>query len=261
MCIRDSTKVRTKTTKGIKEEYYYEAIPQAQEEFREAIAKNMFLPGFIIAILGIFFIGVFAASFIGRRLWRLVERLIVTIPFVKTIYPYAKQVTEFVFGESQVEFSHVVAIEFPRKGVWQIGFVTGHGLLQLKEHTGKKMVNVFVPSAPTPVTGYVVFMCADEVIFLDMTVEEVLPLIISGGVVVPDRQLTPEGLEKFKERTSVMQVEKLRKMVEKRLPGAALDIQPGKLPPPLPPDSSDQSGGQAVENPPGDIDPKSDTKE
>jgi uncharacterized membrane protein len=258
------TLVKSETTKGIKEEYYFEAVPQAGEEFKDAIRKNIVLPGFVIAILGIFFIGIFAASFIGRRLWRMIERLIVTIPFVKTIYPYAKQVTEFVFGESQVEFSHVVAIEYPRMGIWQLGFVTGHGLLELKDHTGKKMLNVFVPSAPTPVTGYVVFVCVDEVIFLDMTVEEVLPLIISGGVVVPEQQMTPEGLEKFRERTSALQIEKLKEMVEKRLPGTVFDkpadAEPGKLPPPQAPGSSEQPG-QAPKNPFDQIDRKDEEKE
>ncbi|MHC4661854.1 MAG: DUF502 domain-containing protein [Planctomycetota bacterium] len=233
-------KVRPEPEAEPKDEFNYEI--KMKKEFDEAIKKNIVIPGILIAIIGIFFIGVFAASFIGRTLWRIIERLITKIPVFRTIYPYAKQVTEFVFGESQVDFSSVVAIEYPRKGIWQLGFVTGDGLMSLKEHTGKRMLNVFVPSAPTPVTGYVVFVPAEDVLALDITMEEVLPLIISGGVVVPEGELTPEGLDKFKERTTALQLEKLRQMVERRHPGAVTDRFSAKkqeeLPPPdkKPPD-------------------------
>lgn len=143
---------------------------------------------FLIGIFGLYVIGFLLATFVGRRLFRLAERFLVKFPIVKQIYPYAKQISEFLFASKKSKFSRVVAVEYPRKSVYSLGFVTGNGVGQITDASGHEMVNVFIPSSPTPITGYVVFVPADEVVPLDLTVDEALRLTISGGVLVPHRQ-------------------------------------------------------------------------
>jgi uncharacterized membrane protein len=96
--------------------------------------------------------------------------------------------TDFVFSERKVHFRSVVAIEYPRKGTWTIGFLTGRGFEALEKKTTAGLVAVFVPSSPTPVTGWVVFVAEQDVIQLDITVDDALRLMISGGVILPGHQ-------------------------------------------------------------------------
>jgi len=138
--------------------------------------------------------GALTASYLGRRFIAGVQRLILKVPIVRVIYPYVKQVTDFFLAKKTLGFRTAVAIPYPRKGVYSLGFVTGEGLRSLTEATGEAMVHIFIPSSPTPVTGYVVFVPRRDVIELPLTVDEVLRFCISGGVVVPPRELThPEA--------------------------------------------------------------------
>ena len=146
--------------------------------------------GFMIAILLIFVIGFLFASYLGRRVFARFELLVSKFPIVKIIYPYAKQLVDFFFKEEKkMDYSAVIAFEYPRKGIWAIGFMTGHGLRQLHEHAGRRLASVVVPSSPAPMTGYTVFVPVEDVVALDIDVEEAFRLIITGGVVVPDSQL------------------------------------------------------------------------
>lgn len=142
--------------------------------------------GFILAVIGVCFIGVLLASVVGRSLWRFFEKALVNIPLISRVYPHIKQITDMVLNKrDKREFNHVVAIQYPRAGVWSIALVTGTGLRKLSGSVSKDFLTVFVPSSPTPFTGYVIMTPKDEVIELDMTVEEALRFTVSGGVITP----------------------------------------------------------------------------
>ena len=141
--------------------------------------------GFILALVGVCFIGAFLASVAGKTLWRMFERALIRTPFVKKVYPYIKQITDFVLAKKKLSFNKVVALQYPRKGVWSVGMVTGIGLKKIVDSTSKEFLTVFVPTSPTPFTGYVIMTPKDETIELTMTVEEALRFTISGGVITP----------------------------------------------------------------------------
>jgi len=141
--------------------------------------------GLAVAVVALVAGAYFLGTFIGNWLLRLVESWLVRVPLLRRIYPGAKQVSEFFFSERGVEFRRVVAIEYPRRGLWSVGFVTGRSFRALADRTEQELLTVFVPSSPTPVTGYIVAVPRREVIDLPITVEEAFQYTISGGVVMP----------------------------------------------------------------------------
>ncbi|MHC4659818.1 MAG: DUF502 domain-containing protein [Planctomycetota bacterium] len=143
------------------------------------------IAGFILALLGVVFVGAFLASVAGRTLWRMFEKALMNIPVVKKIYPYIKQITDFMLTRKKLSFNKVVAIQYPRKGVWSVAMVTGTGLRKVVGSGEKEFLTVFVPTSPTPFTGYVIMTPKDETVELDMTIEEALRFTISGGVITP----------------------------------------------------------------------------
>jgi len=140
---------------------------------------------FLVIILAIYFVGFFATSFVGRKIWGGFEGFWTRFPFIKQIYPYAKQITDFVLSEKRRKFTHVVAFEYPRKGIYSIGFLTGEGMRQINESAGTRMVSVFIPSSPTPFTGYTLSVPYDEIIPLAITVDQAIRYTVSGGVITP----------------------------------------------------------------------------
>jgi uncharacterized membrane protein len=185
----------------------------------ELKARLPWWPGFIVALLVVFAVGFVIASWVGRRIFRGGERLLTRIPMVKIIYPYAKQVTDFVFGDKKKpSYSSVVAVEYPRPGVWCIGFVTGEGLRSIKDRVKKKMLNIFIPCSPTPMSGFAIVIATDEIVPVDMSVDEAMRFIISAGVIVPEQQLTKEGqtrLLELKESGRLLPTETVEKQAEK----------------------------------------------
>lgn len=151
------------------------------------------IAGFVLALIGVCVFGAILASVVGRTLWRLVERFIMSTPFLKKVYPYVKQITDFLLTQDKISFSRVVAFEHPRKGVWVIGLVTGSGLKRVAEKNGKEFLTVFLPTSPTPFTGFVIMVPREEVIDLDISIEEAIRFIISGGVVAPGARLDEKG--------------------------------------------------------------------
>ena len=146
--------------------------------------------GFILAKVLVLAVGIIFRGVLGRQLLRLIEGLIRRIPFIKVIYPYAKQVTEFFFEEkNKIEYDTAVAVEYPRKGIWSLGFVTSGGFRSIRNLTKTPMVAIFIPSSPTPITGYTIMIPQDETIPLDLSVDEVLRFTISGGVIIPPGEI------------------------------------------------------------------------
>ncbi|UCE60550.1 MAG: DUF502 domain-containing protein [Phycisphaerales bacterium] len=179
------------------------ALKHAEEEVsRRALhAKNralweiafrkyrLHLLGFLIAIVLVYFVGFFLASFVGRVSWRAAERLIGRTPVVRAIYPNVKQVTDFLLSERKVTYSGVVAVQYPRKGIWSVGLLTGDPMKRVQKESTEDLVTVFIPSSPTPVTGYVIQVPRSDVIELDVTIEEALRFTVSGGVIKPGASL------------------------------------------------------------------------
>ncbi|MCS7225234.1 MAG: DUF502 domain-containing protein, partial [Armatimonadetes bacterium] len=141
--------------------------------------------GFLTAILLVLTAGFVFSTVVGRRLFALWERLILQVPLLKTVYPAAKQVVEFFISPSQVPFSSVVLVPHRLLGYYVIGFVTSQSPESFHRALGKRTVNVFIPFTPTPVTGIMVVVPEDEVIAVDLSVEDALKMVVSGGVVSP----------------------------------------------------------------------------
>ena len=150
--------------------------------------------GLLVLVVVLILIGALAAGFVGRWLMHASERLLARMPVVRTIYSALKQVFETVFAEESKAFREVVLIEYPRKGIWAIGFATGSTTGEVRNIIQHEIVNVFLPTTPNPTSGFLLFLPRRDVIFLAMTVEEGVKMVISGGVVTPPDS-RPEALK------------------------------------------------------------------
>jgi len=152
--------------------------------------------GFLVALIIVCVVGALLASVVGRAIWRVIEDLIMNVPFLRRVFPYVKQITDFVLTPEEQEklFSRVVAIEYPRKGIWSIGLVTGSGLRKVTENVEKEFLTILIPNSPTPITGYVIMVPKEQTIALDMTIEEAFRFAISAGVIAPPNQQLPPAL-------------------------------------------------------------------
>ena len=148
------------------------------------------LIGLFVAIVLIYLAGVLLGGFIGRRIYVRIERLLARVPIFKQVYPHVKQVVDFLFGQGQSpreNFKRVVLVEYPRKGIWTIGLMTGSSLGEIHQVADSECVAIFIPSSPTPFTGYTITIPKKEVIDLPLSIEEALRFVVSGGVLVPER--------------------------------------------------------------------------
>jgi len=146
--------------------------------------------GFLVALFVVFMVGALLASVVGRSLWRMVEKFIMNTPFLRQVYPYVKQITDFFLTREEKKnlFSRVVAVEYPRKGIWSVGFVTGSGLEKVVNNVRKEFLTILIPTSPTPFTGFVIMVPKKQTIDLDMTIEEALRFTVSGGVIAPGQK-------------------------------------------------------------------------
>lgn len=142
--------------------------------------------GFILMIVLIFMTGYFAAHIIGAQLFKFGEEILYRVPIVKGIYSAAKQVNEVLFVHKQAdEFRRACIVEYPRKGIWSVGFVTSDAAPEIEAKAKEKMINVFIVNTPTPATGFLIMVPAREVILLDMKIEDAFKYVISAGVLKP----------------------------------------------------------------------------
>ena len=157
------------------------------------------LLGLIVAIFLIYVVGLLLGSYIGHSLYRRGEKLLQRLPLFKQVYPSVKQITDFLVsdGEERLKYSRVVAMQYPRKGIWSVGFITGDTMINIEKAIGIPCVTVFIPSSPTPFTGYTISVPRSDLVELPITVEEALRFTISGGVVLPpsqSKELPSQGL-------------------------------------------------------------------
>ena len=143
--------------------------------------------GAVMTFLIIILVGALTTNIFGNKLLHLWERIIGKIPFVRRIYTGTKQVVKSIATADTKSFRKVVLIEFPRKGIHAIGFITGKTRGELKHLTSENHFNVFVPTTPNPTSGFLIFADSGEVIELDMTIEEGIKYVISGGIVNPEQ--------------------------------------------------------------------------
>lgn len=153
--------------------------PFFSDEFRYYFPGLSILIGVVIITL----IGFVVTQYFGRRIHRLFERLLLQLPFFKQVYPAFREMARFLFAREKIAFKQVVIIEYPRKGIYSIGFLTNDAPQKACEKVGIPMVNVYIPSVPNPLTGFVYLVPREEVIFTDLTVEDTLRYLVSGGVV------------------------------------------------------------------------------
>ena len=140
------------------------------------------IPGIeiLISILLITIVGGLSLSFFGRRILKLIDDLFKRIPFLRTVYSAVVQMTE-TFSKKDDNKKSVVLIEYPRKGVWAVGFATKENTGEMMEKTNKKLINVFVPTTPNPTSGFLLMFPIEDVIYLNMTFEEASKFIVSAG--------------------------------------------------------------------------------
>ena len=140
------------------------------------------IPGIeiLISLLLITLVGGLSLSFFGRRILKLIDDLFKRIPFLRTVYSAIVQMTE-TFSKKDDNQKSVVLIEYPRKGVWAVGFATKENTGEMAEKTNKKLINVFVPTTPNPTSGFLLMFPIEDVIYLNMTFEEASKFIVSAG--------------------------------------------------------------------------------
>ena len=140
------------------------------------------IPGveILISILLITIVGGLSLSFFGRRILKLIDDLFKRIPFLRTVYSAIVQMTE-TFSKKDGDTKSVVLVEYPRKGVWAVGFATKENVGEMAKKTNKKLINVFVPTTPNPTSGFLLMFPTEDVIYLDMNFEDASKFIVSAG--------------------------------------------------------------------------------
>ena len=152
----------------------------------ENINPNNYLPyaipgiEILISLIFITVVGGLSLSFLGKKILKIIDDLFKKIPFLRTIYSAILQMTE-TFSNKENDKKSVVLIEYPRKGVWAVGFATKENKGEMSEKTNKKLINVFVPTTPNPTSGFLLMFPVDEVIYLNMSFEEASKFIVSAG--------------------------------------------------------------------------------
>jgi uncharacterized membrane protein len=149
------------------------------------------LVGLVVAILLFYFAGLLLGGIFGRAIYEHVERFLTRLPVVKQVYPHVKQLVDLLLGEKKMAFRRVVLVQYPSKDVWSVAFVTSGGLAAAAEALHADILTVFVPSTPTPFTGFTVTVKKADAIDLPISVDEALRFVLTGGVLVPDKQARP----------------------------------------------------------------------
>lgn len=149
---------------------------------------EIYIPGMgiILLVTLILLIGILARNLLGRKLGELGEMVLHKIPLVRIIYRFVKQLVNTIFMQDKAKFAGVVLVEYPRRGAYSIGFVTGESRGEVQEVSDTTLLNVFIPTTPNPTSGFYILFPREEVTYLNMTVEQGLKLIISAGMVTPE---------------------------------------------------------------------------
>lgn len=161
-------------------------------DFRDAYPFIFNIPGLgtIITLSLVMLVGFFARNFFGRKLVQLGESIIEKIPLIRSVYSATKQLLETVFAGSGDHFERVVLVEYPRHGIYSLGFVTGSASAYSKELIPQKCLNIFIPTTPNPTSGWYILIPEKDVRVLNINVEQAFKIIISAGMVMPKTEVT-----------------------------------------------------------------------
>jgi len=143
----------------------------------------------IVFIVLMYLLGSLFAAGLGRAFWNWVEQGVGRLPVVRAVYSSAKQVTNYVFSDRELDFTRVVAVEYPCRGIWSLAFVTNEGMADVQMIASELMLTILLPTSPVPVSGYTMLIPKGDVVDVDMTVEQAVEYIVSCGVVLPPAQL------------------------------------------------------------------------
>ena len=164
----------------------------------EVLMRNIFGPdldvnirglGIVFFLLFTIFVGWLAKGLIGRSFIRWGERWVDRMPVVRSIYSGVKQIAETVFAQTDRNFEKACMIEYPRRGIWAVGFISTQtkGEIAAKSPAGEELLSVFVPTTPNPTSGFLLFFPKSDVVELDMSIEDAAKLVISAGLVYPQK--------------------------------------------------------------------------
>ena len=164
-------------------------VPQTMRP-EQYIGINLRGVGVIIFLMFTIIVGWVAKGILGRSLIGFAERLVDRMPVVRSVYSGIKQISETVFAQSESSFEKACLIQYPRRGIWAIGFIstTAKGEVAQRAETGGRLISVFVPTTPNPTSGFLLFFPEEDVTELDMSVEDAAKLVISAGLVYPNEK-------------------------------------------------------------------------
>lgn len=217
------------------------ASASARQYYRQYV-RLKYLPPYIVLpvflavfVVILYLLGKFLAAGVGRILWNFGEGLIHRLPIIRNVYSSVKQVTDFVFSDQEIQFNRVVAVEYPRKGIWSVGFVTSESMVDIRSAANEPVLTVFLPTSPMPATGFTVNVRKSETLDLDITLDQAIQFIVSCGVVIPAHQQTS--------RLSVKPVGgQLAAQVAGRIPGGGAEAAAVQQPTVLPTDGEPPPG-------------------
>lgn len=142
--------------------------------------------GFLATIVIIYLVGLVATNVVGKKIFAAIESMFCSLPVVKPLYTSIQQIIDAFSSQKKGIFESVVMLEYPRKGLYAVGFKTMEGVGEIQEKTDEEVLNVFLPTTPNPTSGFLLMVPKRDVIPLEMSVEEALKLIVSGGFVSPE---------------------------------------------------------------------------
>src|SRR5262245_58067980 len=166
------------------DEQVFSVIPQ---EYNPETYLPFSIPGIglLLALVFLTLIGALTAGILGRAINHLFENVLTRLPVIRSLYGAIKQIMDTVVANKSAAFRECVLIEYPRKGMWTLGFITGTTKGAVQDRLAEEMINVFVPTAPNPTSGFLLFVPERDVIRLKMPIEDGLKLVVSGGIVTP----------------------------------------------------------------------------
>lgn len=158
--------------------------------------------GLLVFVAAIILIGFLTANFLGKSVVRLGEWFVGKMPIIRSLYSTMKQIFETVLSQKSESFRQVVLVEYPRRGLWALGLVSGQAQGEIQHKTQSDLVSVFVPTTPNPTSGFLLFVPKSELHILDMSVEDGLKMVVSSGIITPPYQKDP-ALKDAIQETSV----------------------------------------------------------
>jgi uncharacterized membrane protein len=206
---------------GVVDDYIVPMIPDGwnpDHYLKETVGLEIGLPGLglVVLVIAITLIGALTAGFLGRMVVNVGERILARMPVIRNVYGAIKQILESILRQQSNAFRQAVLIEYPRRGVWTIGFITGTTEEEVQNLTLQEVVNVYVPTTPNPTSGFLLFIPRKDIVILDMSVEEAVKMVISVGIVTP-----PDRRSEAEKSTPVVSAdphESLGHMREKQAP-------------------------------------------